>query len=75
MSWNYRVSEEEGEFFIREVYYDKDGKPDLHSVFAIAPSGESLEDLRWDLEAMLAALDKPIISPKDFTYTQEEDDG
>lgn len=65
MSWNYRVIEHHDTdgnpyYQIHEVYYDPSDVISW-SVDAIEPLGESVEDLREDLEAMLAAFHKPVL--------------
>lgn len=67
MSWNYRVRKtkhKNGEvsFEIIECYYAKKGNKIIaRSVDAISPHGETLEELRNDLNYMLAALKKPVV--------------
>jgi hypothetical protein len=62
MTWNYRVIREMSDttamYTIREVYTDPSGL----SAAADAPYGESLDELRDDLTAMLRALDKPVLA-------------
>ena len=50
---------------IIEVYYDDDGKLDATSD-KICPAGDTVEDLIEDLELMLAATNKPVISHEEF---------
>ena len=72
MSWNYRVMREismdEEILTIREVYYEPD-KETLRA-YSFEPnypmSTEGLDGLRWTLQAMLEALDKPIVEPENF---------
>lgn len=45
---------------IHEVYYDEQGMMGMTQE-PINPHGESLEDLKWVLEKMLASLEKPVI--------------
>lgn len=68
MSWNYRVmSIDRGETYeIHEVYYDEGGTPRAYTANSVKPSGADLRELRSDLQWMLAALDKPILTPDDF---------
>ena len=82
MSWNHRVVRRElpaaeagaadatHEYSIREAYYGLGGDPQSVSWTAnpIAPYGESLEGLRWVLEKMLEALDKPILDEQASTH-------
>ena len=63
-TWEYRVQEKvAGDnrwYEIIEVYYEK-GKV-VGTTDAVHPVGDSVEDLRQDLELMLRALDKPVIT-------------
>ena len=65
MSWNYRVvkkADRLGNYFeIHEVYYDDNGNPNGWTEDAIKPYGVDLDDLRWVLEHMVTALDKPVL--------------
>ena len=67
MTWNYRVlqrtDEKTGEktYAIHEVYYDKTGKPEACTEDAVAPMGETPEELREDMEHYLVALKNPIL--------------
>lgn len=72
-SWSYRVTQEtdtNGDvvFAIRECWVRKDAKKPYKdsdytswSENAIAPIGENLDELRWELQKMLEACDKAII--------------
>ena len=81
MKWNYRVIktrtpawnqgsstetiwEEQSEIY--EVYYDNDGFVKCWSANPISPSGDSLYWLKWDLQKMLEATEKPIINIEDL---------
>ena len=63
-TWEYRVEErvvgDNRWYEIIEVYYEK-GKA-VGTSDAVHPTGDSVEDLRKDLELMLRALDKPVIT-------------
>jgi len=73
-TWNYRVLVDAGRttFSIHEAYYDCDGTHDgepcsrdhvPHSWSENSfESAEDLEELRFRLEAMLKALDRPILA-------------
>ena len=60
MSWNFRVVKADGLYSIHDVYYD-----DNQSIVNIgreAPvEGEDIEELKWALQKMLEACDKPVI--------------
>jgi hypothetical protein len=77
MPWNYRVmsrnyavpgsNEPETVFEIHEVYFDLDKETSEETrlsptVDPITPGSDSLEGLRWELEHMLAALDRPVLA-------------
>lgn len=61
--WSYRVSKQTmrngDEIFAIRDFYGKDCTG--WSQNEIAPSGDSVEDLRWVMTKMLEALDKPVI--------------
>lgn len=65
MSWNYRAVVEhcgdEDVYTLREVYYDAAGNINGWSPSPAEPHGDSLDELRADLERMRAALDKPAL--------------
>ena len=66
-TWNYRVVKKtdpktgETVYAIHEVYYDDAGKPDGCTKNSIAPMGESLAELKRDMEYYLLALSKPVL--------------
>lgn len=70
MHWNHRVvdmTDENGGdplFEIREVYYNDKGLPTGHGEPSVM--SESMEGLNWVLDQMKAALDQPVLKPKDF---------
>ena len=65
--WNYRAfKKSDEEFGIVECYYDKDGKPEMRSEDFMAPFGDDLDSLQADLERMVAALKKPLLTEEDF---------
>lgn len=61
--WSYRVSKQtmrnSDEIFAIREFYGANCKS--WSQNEIAPSGDSVEDLRWVLTNMLESLDKPVI--------------
>ncbi len=71
--WNYRVIRKEREhnehkwivFGIHEVYYS-DGKPVMVSENPQDPHGETLEELKQDLEWYQLALTKPTLNYEDI---------
>lgn len=63
-SWDYRIREHREvdgtpHYEIVEVYYDDQGNPNGWAE-AAAPHGDSVSELRDDMESMLTALDRPI---------------
>ena len=61
MYWNYRVVVKDGNCSIYEVYYDDNGRIEAFTEEPVGPSGESLEELRQDLEYFQLALDQPAL--------------
>lgn len=70
MTWNYRLFKQdtpksaEGEhlFFVAECYYDKDGKPELHSTMEHnLLSGDTQEETRQTYEQIHDAFTTPVI--------------
>ena len=64
MTWNYRVIENKEKFRIHEVYYNDAGEITVISEDPIVPEGETLEELKDDLEYYFAAL-KSLVLKKD----------
>lgn len=64
-TWNYRVMRNGDLFAIHEVYYDENGKVEGYTQNPVCPSGESLEELKGDIEYYLEALNKPVLEYKD----------
>lgn len=66
MYWNHRVvdmtTENEGNrlFEIREVSYEDNGIPIGHTEASLV--GETMEELKKELERMKKALDQPVLS-------------
>lgn len=75
MSWNFRVLRRtvghEVIYGIHEVYYDDAGTPRSCSSDAIEPYGDTVDDLRQELQHMVAALDEPVL---DYDTDFPEDD-
>lgn len=69
MTWNYRVFRHHGigpgdttipYFKIHEAYYDEEDN--FHGMTqAVYPQGETIEELRDDLDWMIKALDAPVL--------------
>jgi hypothetical protein len=74
--WNYRVVRKayppgkdgtiEYVLGIHEVYYDDNGEPEMVTEDRMDPHGETLEELRDDIEHMRLALDKPVLDYETF---------
>jgi len=64
MSWNHRLlmfEEEVNNYFqMHEVYYEND-IPNGHTQNPTGVHGDSVDDIKWQLEMMTKALDKPIL--------------
>ncbi len=69
MTWNHRVIRKmvmEGQqeipiFQIYEVYYNEDGEIDGWTMEPDCPMGETLEELKNDIQYNLKALDAPVL--------------
>lgn len=66
--WNYRVIESEDIFRIHEVYYNEKGGITAFSENPITPLGETLDELRGDLEYYLQALDRPVLKKEEIVF-------
>ena len=74
--WNYRVIRKkyppaidgivEESLQIHEVYYDENNNPKMVTEEGMEPHGETLDELRNDLNNMIKALDKPILAYNSF---------
>ncbi|MCG3212450.1 MAG: hypothetical protein FOGNACKC_06120 [Anaerolineae bacterium] len=71
-TWNYRIVERDGIFAIYEVYYDAAGNVTSITAEPVAPMGESLDELRADLEKQCQALDKPVLRYEDIAGDEAE---
>lgn len=78
MTWNHRVmrreypeqamEEDRVQYGIHEVYYDADGKPEMHTQEPTRISEMSLDQLRSTVGRIALALAKPVL---DFETRQE----
>ena len=78
MTWNHRIirqrapdaeREVDGEEFhytIREVYYDRDGKPKMVMMEADGPFGLTMDELRQDVKRFFDAFHQPTLNYEDF---------
>lgn len=82
MSWNYRVCKkvssykvdlsndvyEEDQFGICGVYYNDEGEITFTSAEFQLPFGETLEELKADIEYMQKAFKLPVLDLDDIVY-------
>lgn len=67
ITWEYRVfHEDDGDYIIREVFYDEQGQILGCTADAVEPIGRSLAELTEDIRAFQAALDLPILTLADM---------
>ena len=76
MSWDYRVIEHEGMFTIHEVYYNDKGDITSISEDPMGPSGETLEELKDDMQYFLQALGMTVLKKEEIVFAPmgEEDE-
>jgi len=80
--WDYRVVRKnvymgktispEVQYAIYETYYNDEGEPTMITTDYMSPYGETPEELKSDLEKMVAALDKPVLNWGDFKNKEIE---
>ena len=80
MTWNYRVVHrrcgDTDTFTIHEVFYNGAGEITAMTEDPVEPMGESLQELKDDVELMLTALNHPVVVEGEVKYApMEEDDG
>jgi len=65
MSWNYRLlafeNEDETYFQIHEVYYNDRGAPNGYTENPVPVYGESIKGVKWVIDEMKKALEKPTL--------------
>jgi hypothetical protein len=67
MTWEYRVFREvNGDYIIREVFYDEHGAVLGCTADAVEPMGQTLEALAEDIASFQAALSLPILTLADI---------
>lgn len=67
ITWEYRVfREDDGDYIIREVFYDEQGQILGCTADAVEPIGRSLAELTEDIRAFQAALDLPVLTLADM---------
>ena len=72
MSWNYRVIESDTGFTIHDVYYNDAGAITNVSVGEVAAYGETLDELRSDLEHYMKALERPALKMSEIKYARRD---
>jgi hypothetical protein len=74
MKWNYRVfREENGDYIIREVFYEEDGTILGCTENAVEPFGRSLEELAKNIEWFKEALKLPVLTLADIPRVMKKD--
>ena len=67
ITWNYRVfREDDGDYIIREVFYNENGDILGCTQDAVEPIGRSLEALAEDIASFQAALMLPVLTLADI---------
>ncbi|MEI7512973.1 MAG: hypothetical protein WCK01_05990 [Candidatus Uhrbacteria bacterium] len=67
ITWNYRVfREDDGDYIIREVFYDEQGAILGCTADAVEPIGRSIAELTEDIGSFQAALNLPILTLADM---------
>ncbi len=67
MTWNYRVfQEEDGDYVVREVFYDEGGSIVACTADAVEPVGSTVEELGQCLDDFRAALAQPVLTLRDI---------
>ena len=71
--WDYRVIENDGIFTIHEVNYNTKGDITSISEYPMGPSGETLEELKDDMEYFLQALNRPVLRKEEIEFAVMDD--
>jgi len=67
MTWNYRMLKvAEDAYSIIEAFYDEEGEIKSWTEAAVAPSGDTKEELILDLKMMLHAQSLPVVEELPF---------
>ena len=67
MTWNYRVfHEENGDYIIREVFYEDDGSILGSTENAVEPLGRTFDELADSIKLFQAALLLPVLTLADL---------
>lgn len=68
MMWNYRVIEHEEMFHIHEAYYNDKGEITAISEDPMYPCGESLDELKGDMERFFQAFVRPVLKKEEIRF-------
>lgn len=73
MTWNYRVfREENGDYIIREVFYDADDTILGCTAEAVEPMGRTIEELATSIADFHAALALPVLTLADIPQPAQD---
>ena len=67
MTWNYRIVLENGNYTLREVYYNSKKHPYTCCVAGSSPFGETPKELRHDLDMMVTGAKKKVLKIEEIT--------
>ena len=73
MNWDYRIIEDHGSFTVHEVHYNDNGAIVSISEDPMGPSGETLGELKTDMDYFLLALDKPVLRKEEIGFEEMEE--
>ena len=73
ISWDYRVIEHDGAFTVHEVHYNERGDIISFSEDPMGPSGETLEELKADMEYFLQAFNRPVLRKEEIEFAVMDD--
>ena len=74
MNWDYRVINHDGMFTIHEVSYNYKGDLTSISQDPMGPSGDTLEELKDDMEYFLQALEMPVLKKEEIVFASGNED-
>ena len=74
ISWDYRIIEHDGAFTVHEVHYNDKGDIISISEDPMGPSGETLEELKEDMEYFLQAFNRPVLRKEEIEFAEMDDE-
>ncbi len=74
ISWDYRIIEHDGAFTVHEAHYNEKGDIISISEEPMGPSGETLGELKDDMEYFLQALNRPVLRKEEIEFAVMEDE-